>query len=73
MMRVVSMALIAWLSIGAAASAQPAPADGDGTVFHKGDRVLVTPYGGEWWYCTLASDRTGNPPANFSYSAVCDP
>jgi hypothetical protein len=60
------------LASGLAALAPPAPAAPGGQVFHKGERVLIAPYAGEWEYCTLVSDRLGNPPANFSYSAICD-
>ena len=69
----VPLALILLLASCAASAAQSVPADAGGQIFHKGERVLVTPYGGEWWYCSLSGDRVGNPPANFSYSAVCDP
>jgi hypothetical protein len=40
--------------------------------FHKGDHVLVTPYGGAWAECTLTSDRLGYAH-NYSYFAVCAP
>ena len=62
---VIGLALMAMISVTRAEAQEQ--------VFHKGDRVLVTPYGGEWEYCTLIGDRIGNPPANFSYSAECDP
>ena len=41
-------------------------------VFHNGDHVLITPYGGAWAECTLTSDRTGYT-RNYSYMAVCAP
>lgn len=40
--------------------------------FHKGDHVLITPYGGAWAECTLTSDRLGYAH-NYSYLAVCVP
>ena len=40
--------------------------------FHKGDHVLITPYGGAWAECTLTSDRLGYT-RNYSYMAVCAP
>jgi len=41
-------------------------------VFHNGDHVLITPYGGAWAECTLTSDRQGYTN-DYSYSAVCAP
>src|SRR5690349_1210467 len=40
--------------------------------FHKGDHVLITPYGGAWAECTLTSDRLGYAH-DYSYFAVCAP
>lgn len=41
-------------------------------VFHNGDHVLITPYGGAWAECTLTSDRLGYAN-DYSYMAVCAP
>lgn len=54
----------------AALSASAAAAQEE--VFHKGDSVLITPYGGAWAECTLTSDRLGYT-RNYSYMAVCAP
>ncbi len=40
--------------------------------FHKGERVLITPFGGTWEQCTLTSDPQGHT-GYWSYSAKCDP
>ena len=40
-------------------------------VFHKGDKILASPYSGVWQLCTLTTDRQGTP-RYYNYTAMCE-